>query len=61
MFGWRKKEAKALIPNRDVSEDVRHERGKLAEAVVELDRERFRLEQLMLAMLEETRKGRRHV
>jgi hypothetical protein len=61
MFGWRKKEAKALIPNPDVSEGVRHERGKLAEAVVELDRERFRLEQLMLAMLEATRKGRRNV
>jgi hypothetical protein len=61
MFGWKKKEAAVTSPNAEVIESVRHERGKLAEAVVELDRERTRLEKLMTAMIEETRKGRGHV
>jgi hypothetical protein len=60
MFGWGKKETKPM-PNLEIIEDVRHERGKLAEAVVELDRERLRLEKLMSDMINETRKGRGHV
>lgn len=39
-------------------EDVRQERGKVASGLVELDRARLRLEELMASMISETHKGR---
>ncbi len=43
---WKRKEAK-------ISEEAtRKDRGKLAEKLVELDRERYQLEELMRLMLE---------
>lgn len=51
MWGWwnRKKEQKAR------QEALRKERGKLAVAVVTLDRKRHHVEELMAKMLEERR------
>ena len=40
--------------SRDRTEQLRAERGKLAEAVVELDRRKHNVEELMKRMIEET-------
>lgn len=50
---WKRKE-----PNKH-SEETRKDRGKLAEKLVELDRERSHLEELMKSMLAERAKNGR--
>lgn len=51
MFGWGSRKG------RDAKdEEVRKARGQLAKRVVDLDRERTRLEKLMIQMLEERAK-----
>lgn len=48
MFGWKRKN--------DAAEETRKVRGRLAVKIVELDRERIHLENLMKRMLEERAK-----
>lgn len=57
MFGKKKSvSTPAAITAKE--EDVRQERGKVASGLIELDRARIRLEQLMASMISETHKGR---
>jgi len=49
MFGWKRK-------NDETAEETRKVRGRLAVKIIELDRERIHLENLMKRMLEERAK-----
>lgn len=53
MLGWWKRKKQ----QRERQEQIRQDRGKLAVAVVDLDRQRHNVEELMRRMIEETRRA----
>ncbi len=55
MFGWLKNKKK--LQREQSAEDLRIERGKLAEKIIELDRKRLSVEDLMKRMLAEVNRG----